>query len=413
VKKSVVLGTLLLSGLITLAVARPASASVSVSLSFFHESLSPHGRWVATTSYGQVWVPAVSAGWEPYVDGEWLYTDWGWTWVSNDPWGDIPYHYGTWVRVSRWGWVWVPGTVWAPAWVTWAYTDDFVGWAPVPPSFVLTASGYWGRPIVVSESRYVFVPARQFVGVPVSSVRVPVSRNPALFARANKVTEFRVSNGIVRNVGVAPARIERVAGHRIERTSIDRTRIRPATLADSGVARTSRVAVVAPARERSRALREKPAESRPAENRPDARASRERNAPKPAPAVKPAPARPESKEPAALASRTNEAKPQKATKAKETKSPKPTSAKRPEPAPATHREAAAAPSHRAEPSARAAEKPEAANASVAKSHEARPAPKAVQVKAHPPKVEKAKPERPKNPPKNPDQQARGQENSPN
>jgi uncharacterized protein DUF6600 len=409
VKKSVVLGTVLLSGLITLAVARPASASVSVSLSFFHESLSPHGRWVATTSYGQVWVPAVSAGWEPYVDGEWLYTDWGWTWASNDPWGDIPYHYGTWVWVSRWGWVWVPGTVWAPAWVTWAYTDDFVGWAPVPPSFVLTASGYWGRPIVVSETRYVFVPARQFVGVPVSSVRVPVSRNPALFARANKVTEFRVSNGIVRNVGVAPTRIEKAAGHRIERTSIDRTRIRPATLAESGIARTSRVAVVAPASERSRALRGKPAESRPAENRPDVRSAHERNAPKPAPAVKPAPARrPESKEPAALASRANEARPPNAAKAKETKrpkSPKPTSAKRPEPAPA--------PADRVESSARAPEKPEAANASVAKSRDARPAPKAAEVKARPPKVEKAKPQRPKNPPKHPDQQARGQENSPN
>ena len=78
-KKSVVLGTLLLSGLIALAVPAPARASVSVNLAYFHQTLSPHGQWVVSTSYGEVWQPAVAAGWEPYVDGEWQYTDWGWT----------------------------------------------------------------------------------------------------------------------------------------------------------------------------------------------------------------------------------------------------------------------------------------------------------------------------------------------
>ncbi len=66
-------------------------------MSFFHDQLAPHGRWVAAGSYGNCWVPSgVAAGWEPYVDGQWVYSDYGWTWVSDDPWGDIPYHYGTW-----------------------------------------------------------------------------------------------------------------------------------------------------------------------------------------------------------------------------------------------------------------------------------------------------------------------------
>src|SRR5262245_58340146 len=127
-----VFAAIFLAGLVTFAGAQPAQAAASVSFSYFHDSLAPHGRWIVTAQYGQVWAPAVSAGWQPYVNGQWAYTDWGWTWVSADPWGEIPFHYGTWVWLSAQGWVWVPGYVWAPAWVTWAYTPDFIGWAPVP-----------------------------------------------------------------------------------------------------------------------------------------------------------------------------------------------------------------------------------------------------------------------------------------
>jgi Family of unknown function (DUF6600) len=252
VRKPVVLGTLFLAGLVSFGAAAAANASASVNLSFFHETLAPHGRWVATVSYGEVWVPAVSAGWAPYVNGEWLYTDWGWTWVSDDPWGEIPFHYGTWVWVSHWGWAWVPGTVWAPAWVTWAYTNDCVGWAPVPTSFVLTASGYFGRPVVVAETRYVFVPARQFVGVRVTSVRMPPRRNAALLAEAHRVTAFQVTRGYVRNVGPPTSQVEKAVGRRIPQTAVASARVRPTTLADSGFTRASRMAVVAPAGERAR-----------------------------------------------------------------------------------------------------------------------------------------------------------------
>src|SRR5262245_11436704 len=175
-------------------VASVASASVAVSVSFFHDQLAPHGRWVVAGSYGSCWIPSgVAVGWEPYVDGQWVYSDYGWTWVSADPWGDIPYHYGTWAYADPYGWVWVPGTVWAPAWVTWAYTDDYVGWAPVPPSFALTATGYFGSPVVVTSTHYVFVPTRQFVGVPVASVRVPAQQAVAIVPHAVKTTRFDVS----------------------------------------------------------------------------------------------------------------------------------------------------------------------------------------------------------------------------
>src|SRR5689334_4879753 len=82
--------------------------------------------------------------------------------------------YGTWYNDSDYGWVWVPGYTWGPAWVTWQYTDDYVGWAPLPPSYNLDVgynryndwnglynSGYYNRYYqapVVDRSYYVYVP---------------------------------------------------------------------------------------------------------------------------------------------------------------------------------------------------------------------------------------------------------------
>ena len=234
-----------------LAAAFSQASPVAVSVSVFHDQLAPHGRWVAAASYGDVWAPSgVSAGWQPYVEGEWVYSDYGWTWVSDDPWGDVPYHYGTWAWVEPHGWVWIPGTVWAPAWVTWAYTDDYVGWAPVPPSFVLSANGYFGAPVVVVATRYVFVPAPRFVGVRVSTVRVAPQQNVTIFTRATKTTRFQVSNGIVRTAGPSPQRIEKAVGHPVERVPISRIRTQPTTLAAAGETKSKSIRVVAPERER-------------------------------------------------------------------------------------------------------------------------------------------------------------------
>src|SRR5262249_33184520 len=140
-----------LAGVLFALIAATASAQFSVSISYFHDTLAPHGRWVATSAYGDCWVPGgVAAGWAPYVAGQGAWTVSGWTWVSWAPWGAIAYPCGAWVWSPPYGWVWVPGTVWAPSWVTWAYTDDFIGWAPVPFSFAVTASGYLGPPVFVS-----------------------------------------------------------------------------------------------------------------------------------------------------------------------------------------------------------------------------------------------------------------------
>src|SRR5262245_62094969 len=79
--------------LVTGVTAPPARANVS--FDFFYSDLSPHGHWLASAEYGRVWQPTVYRhGWNPYYDGHWVYSDCGWTWVSDYAWGDVPYHYG-------------------------------------------------------------------------------------------------------------------------------------------------------------------------------------------------------------------------------------------------------------------------------------------------------------------------------
>ncbi len=233
---------------------RRSQVDVNVSIGGFYDELAPYGQWV-DCSYGQCWVPArVAADWQPYSNGQWIYTQYGWTWVSNDPWGGNPYHYGTWTSIAGYGWSWVPGTVWAPAWVTWSYSNNYVGWAPLPPTVVFGASGYSGSPIVVRETQYVFVPTNRFVGGNVMSVRVPAQQSAAIFKQTRPVTGFAVSGGIVRNTALPMATIERASGRTIETKSIQTARTAPHAVA----AGPSQWSVVAPAREVKAAVAARP-----------------------------------------------------------------------------------------------------------------------------------------------------------
>jgi len=225
--------------------AAQAQVDVNVTIGGFYDELAPYGRWV-DCSYGQCWVPArVAADWQPYSNGQWIYTEYGWTWVSSDPWGGSPYHYGTWASINGYGWSWVPGTVWAPAWVTWSYSNSYVGWAPLPPTVVFGASGYAGRAVVVSQTQYVFVPTNRFVGRNVATVRMPAGQSAEIFRQTRPVTGFAVSGGIVRNTALPMGTIERAAGGKIETRSIRAAGTAPRAVS----AGTARLAVVAPARE--------------------------------------------------------------------------------------------------------------------------------------------------------------------
>ena len=118
------------------ATAAQTNETSGASYDLFYDRLQSDGQWFNDATYGSVWQPRIASTdqqWRPYTDGRWVYTDRGLTWISNENFGWATYHYGRWVRRSEQGWVWVPGSTWAPAWVSWRQSDDYVGWAPLPP----------------------------------------------------------------------------------------------------------------------------------------------------------------------------------------------------------------------------------------------------------------------------------------
>jgi hypothetical protein len=112
----------------------------------YYGELERHGDWVYVAEYGHVWYPtSVAPGWSPYRDGYWSSGPGGWFWVSYEPWGWAPYHYGRWNWVAGYGWCWAPGRVFAGAWVAWSWGSAYLGWAPLD---------CWGRPAYVNVVRF-------------------------------------------------------------------------------------------------------------------------------------------------------------------------------------------------------------------------------------------------------------------
>ncbi len=81
-----------------------------------------------------VWRPfCADQYWNPYSNGNWVFSYYGWVWVSSYNWGWGPYNYGRWYCSNYYGWVWLPGGIWAANWVTWRCNNNYVGWYPTCP----------------------------------------------------------------------------------------------------------------------------------------------------------------------------------------------------------------------------------------------------------------------------------------
>src|SRR5262249_52638777 len=150
-------------------------------------------------------------------------------------------------------WCWEPGYVWGPAWVTWAWTDTYVGWAPLPPTFVITAGGYSGGPVAVAASAYVFAPVNRFAGTNISTVRVDPPQNTTILAHSQRATRFSVSSGLVRAGGPPTALVERATGRQLHAVKVSSVKVQAAPIHAAG---GGRLAIVAPAHERAAALKE-------------------------------------------------------------------------------------------------------------------------------------------------------------
>lgn len=200
-----------------------SSPGSEISVSYFYESLSPYGEWFQEPSYGWCWTPYdLSADWRPYSDGHWEYSDYGWSWASNEPWGWASYHYGRWFFDDSYGWVWVPGTEWAPAWVAWRYGDDYVGWAPLPPRAGWDASiGLaFADANTIPSHEWCFVPRRSVLDVNLRLQVTLVARNVTLLGRSRDATRYEVRDGRPANVGIDVAQVETIVGRPVPRVKI-------------------------------------------------------------------------------------------------------------------------------------------------------------------------------------------------
>jgi hypothetical protein len=227
-KTRIALLTLLLASVLAGAGSAATSVSVgvqvgpsgrsTVDVGFFYDDLAPYGNWVERPQYGWVWTPrAVASTWHPYQEGHWVWTDEGWTWISDEPYGWATYHYGRWYDDPDYGWEWIPGDEYAPAWVSWQESDDYIGWAPLPPSVSFRV----GRlDVRLAPETYVFVPTRQFLAPRISQYAVPRAERDRIFVRTRNVTDYQIVNRRVVNRGISVDRIQRVVGRAVPRYQV-------------------------------------------------------------------------------------------------------------------------------------------------------------------------------------------------
>ncbi|MEW6737968.1 MAG: DUF6600 domain-containing protein [Acidobacteriota bacterium] len=299
---------LLLGPQITGCASRPATAitvggsgqysEFELSFRFFHNSLSPYGHWVNIGSYGPCWRPAnMVIGWQPYFhNGYWVYTEYGWTWISRDPWGHIVFHYGTWFYDPFYGWVWVPGYVWGPAWVTWMYTDYYIGWAPLPPTFRFAGRrGFAGRPVIANHNHYIFVSSESINTTNLNTVRMPVEKSVEIIRTAHPTTTISVVNNHIINHGPDAPSIEKMkrAPTPIEKVTRE-ARVKPMPIQISG--EDSEIEVAAPKinrQEAKRVIKDTDREERAARADRERHLKQERERPADQFGVKPSPNKPE------------------------------------------------------------------------------------------------------------------------
>ncbi|MDB6153284.1 MAG: hypothetical protein JWL90_1737 [Chthoniobacteraceae bacterium] len=179
-------------------------ARAAQKIDFFYDALDPFGDWIEMEKYGYVWQPreAQNPRWRPYTDGNWAWTNYGWTWTSKEPFGWAAYHYGRWAHVKRIGWVWVPGSEWAPAWVAWRRGENHIGWAPLPPD-AHSGSGFTAavdRDYDIGPGSYSFVPVENFGEPTYVGQLIEPERNLTIINQTVNVT--RVTYRTVENKSV-------------------------------------------------------------------------------------------------------------------------------------------------------------------------------------------------------------------
>jgi len=181
-----------------------------------------------------VWKPSpdlavtVTAGepavYTPYTNGQWVNTNDGWYFKAPTPYEETTCHYGRWAYSPALGWVWLPGRVWSPAWVEWREDDNYIAWAPVPPSVYIVDNVL--SPVVIHDDRYVIVDKRHFIEPSVYKYRYSYkeNKNKIMIKEMTKVDGVMIKNKTVINKGPDPFNIEKVTGKKIETVKINKVK---------------------------------------------------------------------------------------------------------------------------------------------------------------------------------------------
>jgi len=219
-------------------VTAPPSAPLpgsEVTLNYFQTQLTPYGGWVDMPGYGLCWRPTVQDsqyGWRPYFNGgHWDYTDDGWFWRSEYPWGEYAFHYGRWARDARYGWIWTPGYEWAPAWVAWrnCEAEGYCGWAPLPPGarFQAGVGLLWNGRVALDvdfglgPDDFYFIPFNHFWEHDYRAFLAPAGRWPELFHRSIIANGYRFAGGHFVVDGIGRDRIGFLTHHEVPLGRID------------------------------------------------------------------------------------------------------------------------------------------------------------------------------------------------
>ena len=218
---------LLLLALLLCTTVPPVQADERISLDLFYDNLETYGVWQEVGDYGYCWQPhQTEADWRPYSDGRWVYTEAGWTWDSDEPFGWAVYHYGRWANASGMGWIWIPGIEWGPGWVSWRHSQRYVGWAPLPPeAHFRRETGFHGWVddyYDIGPSNYCFVEGRNFGARRLRSVLIDRRQNINLILQTTNITNISYSNHLVHNDGPSYDRMAQQSEHAIGRYKLNR-----------------------------------------------------------------------------------------------------------------------------------------------------------------------------------------------